>query len=131
MIDYRGLHAKIKAKLRPDSPMPEGWRMGFYDRAIHPWALLLSPDGKIHLHFSWDFDTTIPRAITFLAEALGIPLEDNGYTDLVKAAELEIEITRQFHACKTSEQTETWAESANDGEIAIMEALERIKSENP
>ena len=127
MIDYRGLHSKIKAALKPDSPMPEGWRMGFYDRAIHPWALLLSPDGKIHLHFSWGFDTTTPRAITFLAEALGIPLEDNGYTDLVKAAELVIKINTAF---RSGVDLEEWAESANDGEIDLGAALERIKSEN-
>ena len=135
MIDYRNLHSKIKAALKPDSPMPEGWEMlPERQNFMGVWRPLATQvvdgisveAGHCYL-LQEDWKWCPPASIEWFAEALGIPLEDNGYTDLVKAAELVIKINTAF---RSGVDLEEWAESANDGEIDLGAALERIKSEN-
>lgn len=79
MIDYEGLHKQIKAKLRPDSPMPEGWEML---RSSHLRAegviaqrtkVLASAESK-QVYYFGDFYWTPPASIKWFAEALGIPI---------------------------------------------------------
>ena len=134
MIDYRNLHSKIKAALKPDSPMPEGYILwapipnSNTDYIAVKYVDGFPVNGCPCFTFNTDFAGTPPASIEWFAEALGIPLEDNGYTDLVKAAELVIKINTAF---RSGVDLEEWAESANDGEIDLGAALERIKSENP
>ena len=83
------------------------------------------------IDFLYDFHSNKIDELEWFANALKIPLEDNGYTDLVKAAEREIEINTAFRAGLSAEEMEEWESYSNDGEIALGAALERIKLENP
>jgi hypothetical protein len=138
MIDHQGLHAKIKATLKPDSPMPEGVMIdvehvddGDEVRDIYyAETLVRSGEGyDCFASFHPDFEWTEFKSIKWFANALQIPLEDNGYTDLVKAAELQIKLNDQWREAKTDEQFEAWSNYAFDGEIELRAALERIKNE--
>jgi len=132
MIDYKDLHAKIKAKLKPDSPMPEGYQLFYAIPGSNEAGFVAKMIGTSNSYlFLSDFDYSEPCSVRWFANALQIPLEDNGYTDLVKAAEREIEINTAFRAGLSAEEMEEWESYSNDGEIALGAALERIKSENP
>ena len=137
MIDYRNLHSKIKAALKPDSHMPEGYVLRSIIKEFPECGLEAVPDGYSEfssslrpIQFGNDFYFNGAGSIEWFAEALGIPLEDNGYTDLVKAAEREIEINTAFRAGLSAEEMEEWESYSNDVEIALGAALQRIKSEN-
>ena len=99
MIDYRYLHSKIKDVLKRDTQLPypfilEQTNTGDGLRAIR----VHQESGSVYVRESYNFYPSSSvnnrlECLEWFATALNIPLHDNPYTELLKAAKLLTETT--------------------------------------